>query len=76
VEDGSSQTALRAALVVAAVAALIILAGLFGDAVRYVCLGLIVLAALFCAGERRQPAGGACWGRAPCSRSSALRWLS
>ena len=57
-EDSPSQNALRAALVIAAAAALIILAGLFGDAVRYVCLGLIVLATLYCAGERRHPGGG------------------
>lgn len=56
--DGLSRAGLRAALLVAALAALIVLAGLFGDTVRYACVGIIVLATLVCAGERRRQGGG------------------
>lgn len=57
-DAGLSQTALRASLLIAGVAALIVLAGLFDEVVRYACLGVIVLATLICAGERRRPGGG------------------
>ena len=57
-EGGLSQSALRTALVLAALAAVVILAGLFSDAVRYGCLGVIVLAALVTAGERSRDGGG------------------
>jgi len=58
VDQGLSQSALRTALVFAALAAVVILAGLFTDAVRYVCLGVIVLATLVTAGERGRQGGG------------------
>ena len=57
-DDGLSPNALRTALAIAALAALVVLAGLFDDAVRYACLGVVVLATLFCAPERRRPGGG------------------
>ena len=57
-EEGLSQSALRATLVAASVAAVLILAGLFSDAVRYVCLGLIILATVVTAGERSREGGG------------------
>ncbi len=57
-DEGLSQPALRTALVLAAVAAGVILAGLFSDTVRYVCLGLIVVVALVTAGERSRQGGG------------------
>ena len=56
--DGLSQSALRTALVLASVAAVVVLADLFSDAVRYGCLGVIVLATLFTAGERGRRGGG------------------
>jgi hypothetical protein len=58
VDDGLSQSALRTALVLASLAAVVILAGLFTDAVRYACLGVIVLATLITAGERKRHGGG------------------
>ena len=57
-EGGLSQSALRTALVLASLAAVVILAGLFSDAVRYGCLGVIVLATLVTAGERSRDGGG------------------
>lgn len=57
-DEGLSQSALRTALVFAALAAVVILAGLFSDAVRYGCLGVIVLVTLVTAGERRRLGGG------------------
>ena len=57
-DGGLSQPALRTALVLAALAAVVILAGLFSDAVRYGCLGVVVLATLVTAGERRRDGGG------------------
>lgn len=57
-DAGLSQRALRATLLIAGIAALIVLAGLFDETVRYACLAVIVLATLGCAGERRQPGGG------------------
>ena len=56
--EGLSQSALRTALVLASLAAVVILAGLFSDVVRYACLGVIVLATLVTAGERSRPGGG------------------
>ena len=56
--EGLSQSALRTALVLASLAAMVILAGLFSDAVRYGCLGVIVLATLVTAGERSRQGGG------------------
>jgi hypothetical protein len=58
VDEGLSQSALRTALVLASAAAVVILAGVFSDAVRYACLGVIVLATLVTAGERRRQGGG------------------
>ena len=56
--EGLSQSALRTALVLASLAAMVILAGLFSDAVRYGCLGVIVLATIVSAGERSRQGGG------------------
>ncbi len=56
VDEGLSQSALRTALVLASIAAVVILAGLFSDVVRYVCVGVIVLAALVTASERSRQA--------------------
>ena len=56
--DGLSQSALRTALVFAALAAVVVLAGLFSDAVRYGCLGVIVVATVVTAGERSRQGGG------------------
>lgn len=56
--DGLSRTGLRAALLTATLAALVVLAGLFSETVRYLCLGVIAAATLLCAGERRRPGGG------------------
>jgi hypothetical protein len=58
VDEGLSQSALRTALVLAALAAVVILAGLFSDVVRYVCLGVLILATLITAGERSRRGGG------------------
>jgi hypothetical protein len=58
VDEGLSQSALRTALVLASLAALVILAGLFSDVVRYVCVGIIVLAALATVSERGRRGGG------------------
>ena len=57
-DEGLSQSVLRTALVLASLAAVVILAGLFSDAVRYGCLGVIVLATLVTAGERSRQGGG------------------
>ncbi len=56
--EGLSQSALRTALVLASLAAVVILAGLFSDAVRYGALGVIVLATFVTAGERGRRGGG------------------
>lgn len=56
--DELSPGALRAALVTAALAAVVILAGVFPDVVRWACLGVIALATLVAAAERRRPGGG------------------
>jgi len=58
VAEALTKSALRTALVLAALAAVVILAGLFSDIVRYVCLGVIVLAMLLTAGERSREGGG------------------
>jgi hypothetical protein len=58
VNEGLSQSALRTALVVASLAAVVILAGVFSDAVRYGCLGVVILATLVTAGERSRDGGG------------------
>jgi hypothetical protein len=58
VDEGLSQSALRTVLVVASLAAVVILAGLFSDVVRFVALGLIVVAAVVTAGERSRKGGG------------------
>jgi hypothetical protein len=58
VHEGLSQSALRTTLVLASLAAVVILAGLFSDAVRYGCLGVIILATLITAGERGRKGGG------------------
>lgn len=56
--EGLSQSVLRTALVLASLAAVVILAGLFSGGVRYGCLGVIVLATLITAGERGREGGG------------------
>ena len=56
--QGLSQSALRTALVLASLAAVVILAGLFSDAVRYGCLAVIVIATVVTAGERSRRGGG------------------
>lgn len=56
--DGLSQSALRTALVFAALAAVVVLASLFSDAVRYGCVGVIVVATVVTAGERSRRGGG------------------
>jgi hypothetical protein len=58
VNEGLSQSALRSVLVIASLAAVVILAGLFSDIVRYVALGVIVAAAAITAGERSRKGGG------------------
>ena len=50
--------ALQVALIVAALAALVILVGVFDDAVRIVCLGAIALVAALTAPARRTAGGG------------------
>ena len=57
-DQGLSQSALRTALVIASLAAVVILAGLFSDVVRYAALGVIVVATLVTAGERSRKGGG------------------
>jgi hypothetical protein len=57
--DGSlSQFSLRLLLIVAAAAAVAVLTGLFSDPVRYGCVGVMALATLATAGERRRAGGG------------------
>jgi len=58
VDEGLSQSALRTALVLASLAAVVILAGLFSDVVRYVALGVIVAATIVTAGERSREGSG------------------
>ena len=53
-----SQLSLRLALIVATLAAVAVITGVFSDAVRYVCVGLIAVAALVTIGERRLAGGG------------------
>lgn len=57
-DDGLSQSALRTALVLASLAAVVILAGLFSEVVRFVCVAVILLAAAVTAGERSRQGGG------------------
>lgn len=57
-DDGLSRNALRAPLVGAALAAVLILSGVFEDLVAYVCLGVIVAATLWTSPERRREGGG------------------
>jgi hypothetical protein len=54
-ESGGS---LRAALILAAVAAVIVVLDLFSAGVRYACLGLIVAIAALTSYERRRPGSG------------------
>jgi hypothetical protein len=57
--DGSlSQFSLRLLLIAAAAAAVAVLTGLFSDPVRYGCVGVMALATLATAGERRRVGGG------------------
>jgi hypothetical protein len=58
VDEGLSQSALRTALVLASLAAVVVLAGLFSDVVRYACVAVILLATLATAGERGRQGGG------------------
>ena len=53
-----SQFSLRLALVVATLAAVAVITGVFSDTVRYVCLGIVALAAVLTIGERRRAGGG------------------
>lgn len=55
---GLSQLSLRLALVIAALAAVAVLTGVFSDAIRYACVGVISLCALVTVTERRRPGGG------------------
>ena len=57
-EGSLSQFWLRLALVAAAVAAVAVLTGVFSDPVRYACLGVVTLATLVTAPERRRTGGG------------------
>ncbi len=57
-EGNLSQFSLRLALIVAATAAVLVLTGIFSDPVRYVCLGVVTLATLATATERRRTGGG------------------
>ena len=57
-DQGLSQSVLRTALVLASLAAVVILAGLFSDVVRYAALGVIVLATFVTAGERSRKGSG------------------
>lgn len=56
----TSESALRATLVIAAISALIVLLGLFGGGVRVVCLALIAVAAFLTASPRVNR-GGTWW---------------
>ena len=56
--DDLSQSALRTALVLASLAAVVILVGLFSDVARFVCVGIILAAAAITAGERSREGGG------------------
>jgi hypothetical protein len=56
-----SETALRVTLVVAAISALVVLLGVFGDAVRVVCLVLVAAAALVAAPVHAKRGGGWWW---------------
>ena len=57
--DGSlTPFSLRIVLIVATVAAVAVLTGLFSDPIRYACLGVVALAALITAPERRRAGGG------------------
>jgi hypothetical protein len=58
VGEALSQFSLRLALVIAAVAAVAVLTGLFSDPVRYGCLAVIALVALVTSPERRRAGGG------------------
>jgi hypothetical protein len=58
VDWGLSQFALRLVLIVATVASVVVMTGLFSDEVRYGCLGLVAVAALATAPERRRVGGG------------------
>lgn len=57
-DEGLSQSVLRTALVFAALTAVVVLAGLFSDVVRYGCVGVIVVATIVTAGERSRQGGG------------------
>ena len=57
-DEGLPQSALRTALALASLAAMVILTGLFSDAVRYGCLGVIFIATVVSAGERKRQGGG------------------
>jgi hypothetical protein len=58
VEGSLSQFTLRLALIVAAASSVVVLTGLFSDAVRYVCVGVVLAAAAVTVSERRRPGGG------------------
>jgi hypothetical protein len=57
----TSETALRITLAVAAISALIVVLGLFGDVVRVLCLVLIAAAALLTASPRVNRGGSWWW---------------
>lgn len=57
-EAGLSQFSLRLALIVATLASVVVLTGLFSDEVRYGCLGVVALTALVTASERHRAGGG------------------
>ncbi len=56
--DGLSVPVLRAVLVASVLAAVVVLAGVFPDGVRYGCVGVIVLTALVTIAARKRPGGG------------------
>jgi hypothetical protein len=58
VDASLSQFSLRLALIAAAAAAVVVLTGVFSDAVRYGCLGVTTVATLATAPERRRAGGG------------------
>jgi hypothetical protein len=58
VDASLSQFSLRLALIVATLAAVAVITGVFSDTVRYVCVGIVALAAVLTIGERRRAGGG------------------
>ncbi len=57
-DDDLSGYALRVSLIAAALAALLILSGIFGDLISYICLAVVLAVAAWTAPERRRAGGG------------------